>query len=92
MDIYSLMHKWVGYQVDGEKKRLTLEERNKFLSEISYDSANKIEQWFADNPDSLSFDELFDGKLRKIIDLDSPDAKILRHVKERRLEDPIKPI
>ena len=68
MDIYSLMHKWVGYQVDSQKKkRLTLEERNEFLNEISYDAAQRIEQWFSDNPDSLSFDELFDGNLRKII-------------------------
>ena len=81
MDIYSLMHKWTGYRVDGEKKKkLTLEERNEFLSEISYDSASRIEQWFADNPESLSFDELFDGNLRMIIELDSPDAKKLRNV------------
>ena len=80
MDIYSLMHKWVGYQINSGKKKLTLEERNKFLSEISYDSANRIEQWFENNPELLSFGKLFDGKLRKIINLDSPDAKKLRHV------------
>ena len=82
MDIYSLMHKWTGFQVDSlnENKKSKLQERNEFLNEISYESAERIERWFANNPDSLSFDDLFDGKLRKIIELDSPDAKILKKV------------
>ena len=83
MDIYSLIHKWTSYQVDSQKKKkLTLQERKELLNEISYEAAEKIERWFEQNPEALSFDDLFEGSLRKIIPLDSPDSKMLRHVIE----------
>ncbi len=52
-----------------KKKRLF--ETKQPLDEISYDYAEEVENWLADNGDqvALPFNDLFDGQLRKVIPL-----------------------
>lgn len=45
-----------------------------YLAEISRHEADKVMGWFGGDYDQLSFDELFDGKLRKVIELTSDDS------------------
>ena len=60
-----LLESWRSF----EKK--ILNEKKEILDEISYEYAEEVENWLADNGDqvALPFKNLFDGKLRKAIPL-----------------------
>ena len=53
------------------------------LNEISRQEADNVMDWFGDEYDMLSFDDLFKGKLRRAIPLQSEDAKKLLEVVNR---------
>lgn len=53
------------------------------LNEISPQEADNVMNWFGDDYDMLSFDDLFKGKLRRAIPLQSEDAKKLLEVVNR---------
>jgi|7_EtaG_2_1085326.scaffolds.fasta_scaffold01568_2 hypothetical protein len=58
------------------------------IAEISSHEAESVMGWFNDDKSQLSFDELFDGKLRKVVSLRSQDAMNLRKTVEYlRAED-----
>jgi len=65
MTMKRLLESWRSY----ENKVLTEEKQP--LDEISYDYAEEVENWLADNGDqvALPFNDLFDGELRKVIPL-----------------------
>ena len=50
------------------------------IAEISRHEAENIMDWFGDDTSLLSFDQLFDGKLRRVINLRSQDAINLQKV------------
>ena len=53
------------------------------LNEISPQEADNVMNWFGDDYDMLSFNDLFKGKLRRAIPLQSEDAKKLLEVVNR---------
>jgi len=65
MTMKHLLESWRSY----ERKVLT--EEKEPLDEISYNYAEEVENWLADNGDqvALPFNDLFDDKLRKVIPL-----------------------
>ena len=60
-------------------KESKLEEMEQ-IAEISRYEAENIMDWFGDDTSLLSFDQLFDGKLRRVINLRSQDAINLQKV------------
>ena len=60
-------------------KESKLEEMEQ-IAEISRHEAENIMDWFGDDTSLLSFDQLFDGKLRRVINLRSQDAINLQKV------------
>lgn len=58
-------------------------ERTELLDEISRQEADNVMDWFDDDYTMLSFDDLFKGKLRRAVPLQSEDAKKLLEVVNR---------
>jgi len=70
--------KWFNFvdEARREKKQkkgsLVTEQRE--LNEISPRAATEVMDWFDGDYSKLSFDEMFDGKLRRVISVESEDA------------------
>ena len=71
---------WRGFLVNEEKKKKLKESRQKHLAEISSHEARNIMGWFGDDYDQLSFDDLFDGKLRMAFGIQSEDQQNLGQI------------
>ena len=71
---------WRGFLVNEEKKKKLKESRQKHLAEISRHEADSIMDWFGDDYDQLSFDDLFDGKLRRAFSIQSEDQQNLGQI------------
>lgn len=48
--------------------------REQYITEISKTNYDNVMSWYQGDYDKLSFDDLFDGKLRRVIELNSDDA------------------
>ena len=68
------LEKWNQFLKSEAKKNKRKQIREQYLTEISKNSFDNIMSWYGGDYDNLSFDELFDGKLRKVIELTSEDA------------------
>jgi len=62
------------------KKTTTSSKKCQSIDEISRHQATNVMDWFGDDYSKLSFDELFDGKLRRAIPLKNPDAIKLQKI------------
>ena len=71
---------WRGFLVSEEKTQKLKESRQKHLAEISSYEAESIMDWFGDDYDKLSFDDLFDGKLRRAFSIQSEDQQNLGEI------------
>jgi len=79
MDFYSLMNSWVNYNYnqtrDGKLDKRA--RKRQLLNEVSRRWGQEIGDWFEENPDSLSFNDLFKGQLRYVVPLVTQDNKNL---------------
>ena len=77
MAYYDLVNSWKNFRFNEEDKKIRsanqedlLTEKRQILAEVSKQSAEKIQAWFAENADDLSFSDLFKGQLRIVLPLE----------------------
>lgn len=70
----NLFENWNKFVQKESRKAKGKRLHEQYLAEISRYEADKVMNWFGGDYDQLSFDELFDGKLRKVIELTSDDS------------------
>ncbi|MBI80171.1 MAG: hypothetical protein CMQ51_07080 [Gammaproteobacteria bacterium] len=73
---------WRGFLLNEERVNKLKESREKYLAEISSHEANQIMNWFGADYGKLSFDDIFDGKLRIAFSIRSEDQQNLGEITE----------
>ena len=71
---------WLKFLQESKKTTISPKKCRQQIDEISQRRADEVMNWFGDDYSKLSFDELFDGKLRRAIPLKNPDAIKLQKI------------